>query len=135
MAETIPKDLFLQSLNRCAEFEKFIPSFYDRFLSESDEIRDKFRHTDFKTQNRMLLRSLRLAAGATAGEPEALRELKERAKTHDRYHLNIEKRLYDQWRSAIIETARKFDDQWDNKIENAWYTILGHVIAHMVKYY
>lgn len=43
----------------------------------------------------MLLRSLKLVAGATAGEPKSLREIRQRAETHDRYHLNIEPEHYD----------------------------------------
>jgi hemoglobin-like flavoprotein len=135
MDDLNPKDLFLKSLERCSRSRKYLHDFYDRFLSISDDIRDKFRNTDFEHQNRMLLRSLRLAAHAAAGHPEALREIRERAVTHDRHHLHIEPSLYDHWRSALIETSRQFDDQWDEDIEKAWHTILGHVINLMIKYY
>ncbi len=129
------KDQFLQSLERCEEDESFIPSFYKRFLSTSDEIKDKFRHTDFEKQNKMLIRSLKLAAGATIGEPEALQELRDRAETHDRHHLNIKPELYDAWLNAVIETAREYDAQWNDNIESIWRSILGHVINHMIKFY
>ncbi len=129
------KDCFLQSLERCASDEAFIPTFYDRFLSTSEEIREKFQHTDFEQQNKMLIRSLRLAAGATAGEPESLQELRDRAETHDRNHLNIEPRLYDAWLDSVITTASEFDSQWNKDVEQAWRSILGHVIHHMIKYY
>ncbi len=66
-----PKEVFLHSLNRCRGDEGFIPAFYARFMAASDEILDKFRNTDFTQQNQMLLRSLTLAADATAGEPAA----------------------------------------------------------------
>lgn len=135
MKALTPKDQFLQSLARCMENEKFIPAFYDRFLSTSEEIREKFRFTDFEQQNKMLLRSLRLAAGATAGESEALKELRERAKTHDQYHLNIEPPLYDIWLKAVIETVQEFDEKWDETVEDTWHTILGYVISYMVKRY
>ena len=55
--EPAPKDLFLDSLNRCAASDNFIPAFYDRFLASSDEVQAKFEDTDFTVQNRMLLRS------------------------------------------------------------------------------
>ncbi len=76
MDEATPKQLFLLSLDRCADDEQFIPAFYERFLATSDEIRHKFRHTDFEHQNQMLLRSLKLSAGATSGDPASLRELR-----------------------------------------------------------
>jgi len=130
-----PKDLFLQSLDRCSSNEKFMPAFYDRFLSSSDEIQEQFKHTDFEKQNQMLLRSLKLAAGATTGEPESLREIRERAETHDRHHLNIEPRLYDIWLTSVILAAQEFDDEWNPTIEEAWKTILGYVIEHMTHFY
>ncbi len=135
MTEAIPKNLFLQSLERCSEDEDFIASFYDNFLGASEEVREKFAETDFTRQNRMLLKSLRLCAGATAGDLAALRELRERAETHDRQHLNIRPELYDLWLDAIIKTAREYDELWSPDIEEAWNTILGHVIHHMIKYY
>lgn len=65
----------------------------------------------------MLSRSLELAAGATSGDPESLREISARAETHDRYHLNVEPRLYDIWLETIIETARDYDANWSEVVE------------------
>ena len=135
MDEPTPKEQFLKSLERCSASDRFIPAFYDRFLSSSDEVKHKFRFTDFEHQNKMLLRSLQLCAHATVGLPEALREINERATTHDRHHLNIEPRLYDLWLAAIIETAREFDPQWDESVEASWRRILGHAIQHMIRQY
>ena len=135
MTELTPKDLFLESLERCAADDAFIPAFYERFLSSSDEVRFKFRNTDFERQNKMLLQSLRLSAGATAGNPDSLRELKERAETHSSVNLNIRPELYDLWLTAVIETAGSFDPQCDETTEDAWRSILGHVIHHMIRYY
>lgn len=135
MEAKYPKDIFLESLERCSQDEKFIPSFYERFLSSSDKIRQKFIFTDFEVQNRMLLRSLKLVSAATEGDQAGLRELTERAETHDRNHLDIDPRLYDFWKDAVIETAKEFDNQWNEDVENAWHKILGYVINHMVKKY
>ena len=135
MNETAPKDAFLQSVKRCAAHDGFIPAFYERFLASSDVIRDMFRDTDFEKQNQMLLRSLELSAGATAGEPEALREIQERAVTHDRDHLNVHPDHYALWLDSIISTAGEFDPEWNKDLQAAWQTILGHVIRHMTRKY
>lgn len=135
MGELTPKELFLQSLDRCTESAEFIPSFYERFLATSDEVREKFRHTNFDEQHEALLRSLRLIAGATAGEPASLEQLRARAETHDRYHLNIKPGHYELWRSAMIETASEFDEQWNDTVQEAWHSILGFVIKRMIKHY
>ena len=130
-----PKNIFLQSLDRCAISDKFIPSFYKRFLSSSEEIRSRFQTTDFERQNKMIMASLRLTANATVGDPDSLRELGERAESHDRYHLNIEPRLYEFWCVALISTAREFDEQWSEETEKAWQKTLGYVISHMTRHY
>lgn len=135
MEPPTPKQLFLESLNRCVIHEGFIPAFYARFLLSSEEVREKFRQTDFARQNAMLLRSLTLVAGATSGEGPSLQELWERAETHDRHHLNIEPHLYSIWVDAAIATARDFDGEWDGEVEAAWRRILGYVTHHMIKHY
>lgn len=130
-----PKDVFLASLERCADRAGFLHAFYTRFLASSEEIRAKFRYTDFDVQHDMLLRSLRLAAGATAGDQEALHDLTERARTHDRWHHNIKPAMYVHWLEALITTAADFDPQWSDDVESAWRRTLGFVIGHMTKRY
>lgn len=135
MSEMTHKDRFLSSLERCSSNEKFIPTFYDRFLGTSEAIRAKFANTDFEKQNQMLLRSLKLAAGATSGDAKSLREIRERAESHNRKNLNIEPRFYDVWLESVIATASECDPVWNDEIGEAWETILGFVIKHMIKYY
>lgn len=135
MSDQTPKDLFLKSVNRCIASDGFLPSFYERFLASSDEIKRKFRNTDFEKQNEMLARSLQLSAAATAGDQEALAEMNERATTHDRHHLNIEPQFYEVWLETIVATASNFDDQWSDEIEAAWQRVLSHVVQHMIRKY
>lgn len=130
-----PRQLFHESLDRCRRDECFIPRFYQLFMESSDEIRLRFRNTDFEQQTTMLLRSLELSAAATDGEPEGLRELRERAQSHDRTHLNIRPELYDLWLDAILKTASEYDPAWNSAIEAAWKRILGFVIRHMAAQY
>lgn len=135
MQEPAPKDQFLRSLESCASDPGFLSDFYDRFLSTSAEIREKFRDTDMETQKQMLLRSLRLSAGATVGDSDSLRELRERAESHDRHHLNIQPILYEFWLNTVIQTASEYDPDWNCDVEQAWQTVLGHVVHQMQQYY
>lgn len=130
-----PRKLFHESLNRCCRDEGFLPRFYQLFMESSEEIRFRFRNTDFKKQNGMLLRSLQLSVSATDGEQEGLRELNERAETHDRSHLNIRPELYQHWLKAIMATASEYDPEWNDEIESAWQKILGFVIRHLSSRY
>ena len=126
---------FLDSLERCARSKEFIPTFYANFMSSSEEVREKFLHTNFDRQNSMLLNSLRLASEAVAGNPEGLKELRQRGETHSRNHLKIEPRFYELWLESLITAAHQFDELWDYDIEAAWRQVLGHVIRHMLRYY
>lgn len=135
MSELTPKEDFLASLNRCEESEDFLTAFYGRFLDSSQDVRDKFRYTEFRKQKAMLSKSLQLAAGATNGEAESLQDLHERSKTHDRWHHNIKPEMYELWLESLIQTAQEFDPEWNETTESHWRSILGHVIAHMVKRY
>jgi PAS domain S-box-containing protein len=127
--EASPQAVFLHSLERCNENADFIPLFYQRFMASSPEIAERFRLTDFGKQNQMLLRSLELAASAMQGK--GMQELRERAKSHDRYHLIIRPELYECWLEELIATARECDREWNENIESAWRKILGYVIACM----
>jgi hemoglobin-like flavoprotein len=134
-ADDSSKDIFIASLGRCSQWAGFIPAFYSRFLESSDEIRERFRDTNFEQQNRMLAKSLELAAAATAGDPAGLQEMRERATTHSRTHLNIPPPLYDVWLSAILATASEFDAEWSEEVDRAWRRILEHVIHFMTRSY
>jgi len=135
MAIKTNKDLFLASLDRCATNAEFIPAFYKRFLASSEEISIRFRSTNFEKQNAMLLNSLRVSANATSGDREALMELKARAVSHDRDHLNISPELYHFWLDSAIATAEEFDNKWTVEVAEAWRKILGFVVDYIKRRY
>lgn len=51
------------------------------------------------------------AVGTTAGDLDSLREVRERAQTHDRYYLGIEPLLYGLWLDNAIATSAVCDSQ------------------------
>ena len=81
--EKYPKDLFLESIDRCMAKDDFITEFFHRFISSSEEVRKKFKYTDLSHLSWMLVRSVRIASGAIDGNPAALNELRQRAESHD----------------------------------------------------
>jgi len=130
-----PKDILLESLTRCERDPQFLERFYERFTGSSAEVRAKFLNTNFSTQRRMLQRSLRLLAAASAGDREGLRELNARAETHAKSNLNITAPLYDLWLDTLIEAAEQSDARWTPDVEHAWREILGIAIQHMLRKY
>src|SRR5215471_9068370 len=60
---------FDESLRRCNTHPAFLDRFYDKFLTSSPKVREKFTHTDFVRQQRALRASLHLMPLA-AEDPE-----------------------------------------------------------------
>ena len=51
---------FGDSYQRCKNDENFFAIFYETFLASSEEVREKFKNTDFKVQTQLLKVSLPL---------------------------------------------------------------------------
>lgn len=49
--------------------------------------------------------------------------------------LDIAPRLYDLWLETLIDTARDFDEQFDEEVELAWRLVLTPGIVYMKFYY
>jgi len=124
---------FLASLNRCLELAGFMDSFYQRFVSSSEEVREKFRNTDLQRQARMLSDSLYVLAVAVQGQAgsPARAHLPQLAERHSRRDLDIRAPLYDHWLVCLIDTARSHDPQFTPEIEAAWRATLGAGIEYM----
>jgi hemoglobin-like flavoprotein len=128
---------FLASLKRCLATPGFMESFYQSFVSSSEEVREKFRNTDLQRQARMLSDSLYVLAVAVQGQTgsPARGELPRLAERHSRKDLDIRPPLYDHWLACLIDTARGHDPQFTPEIEAAWRATLGAGIDYMKGHY
>jgi hemoglobin-like flavoprotein len=126
-----PADAFRASLKRCLGTPAFMKDFYDRFVASSEEIRDKFKHTDFERQNRVLADSLLLMATAAQSAPDAIawREMKHIALRHR--ELGIRGPMYDVWLECLLAAAASHDPQFSPALEAAWRATLGPGIEFM----
>ena len=124
---------FLASLKRCLAVPGFMETFYQSFVSASEEVREKFRNTDLQRQARMLSDSLHVLAVAVQGEmgSPARGDLPRLAERHSRRDLDIPPPLYDHWLACLIDTARQHDPLFTPEIEAAWRATLSVGIAYM----
>ena len=124
-------DAFRASLKRCLEAPSFLKDFYDRFVASSEEIREKFRNTDFERQNRILADSLYVMAVAAEGGPDnfAWREITQIAKRHN--ELGVGGTMYDVWLDCLLRAAAAHDPQFSPLLESAWRKTLVPGIEHM----
>ena len=126
-------ETFLASLNRCLATPDFLHRFYDRFTETSEEVRNKFRKTEFPRQTRVLADSLYALAVAAQGTSEGMgwHELDRLAELHDRRHLDIRPELYDTWLECLISAVREFDPEMSSDVESAWRRTLAIGIERM----
>jgi hemoglobin-like flavoprotein len=111
--------------------------FYDAFVASSDEVREKFRQTDFPRQARVLSDSLFLAAVAAESRHDAIawKELDRLAERHSHAHLDIRPGLYDLWLECLVDAARRYDPSFSDEIEAAWRHALAPAIARLKEGY
>lgn len=112
----------------------FFQVFYRQFLNSSEEIAERFRNTDMDRQRTMLKKSFYslLTFYASSNADHYLEQI---ARSHDRSHLAIRPELYDLWLEALIDTARKFDQEFDSSTELAWRLIMAPGIVYMKFHY
>jgi hemoglobin-like flavoprotein len=128
-------EVFEGSLTRCLEAGDFMGAFYERFMGASEEVRERFAHTDFDKQKRVLKESLYLMSRACLGHAEGLEHLESVARSHSRRYLDITPSLYQVWLDALIVTAGEFDGEFSESIETAWKQLLQPGIERMVEVY
>ncbi|EPC00853.1 hypothetical protein L861_13770 [Litchfieldella anticariensis FP35 = DSM 16096] len=125
---------FERVLNREIDGQAFFAAFYDAFTASSPKVAHKFRHTDMPRQQAMLKKSFYHLL-AFYGSSNADYYLDQVAVSHSRGHLDIRPALYDLWLETLIDTARRYDDHFDDQIELAWRLVMAPGIVYMKFHY
>jgi hemoglobin-like flavoprotein len=130
-------ETFLASLKRCLAVPGFLDAFYERFMGSSDEVREKFRHTDMKRQTGVLADTLYVVANAVQSQEGSIARgsLPALAARHGRGELDIRPELYDLWLACLVETARAHDPEFEPAVEGAWRETLGAAADYMRQRY
>ncbi|WP_163557770.1 globin [Halomonas sp. NO4] len=125
---------YVRVLSREVEGQSFFEAFYERFLVASPEVAAKFRDTDMARQRAMLKKAFYhlLAFYASSHADYYLQEV---AISHSRAHLDIPPALYDLWLETLIDTARDFDEQFNDDVELAWRLVMTPGIVYMTFHY
>jgi hemoglobin-like flavoprotein len=126
-------DTFRESLKRCLATPEFLHDFYERFIASGDDIKEKFKKTEFPRQTRVLADSLYVLAMAAESRDDAFawRELDRLAGAHSRQGLDVDPKHYDTWLDCLVAAARTFDPQFTPDTETAWRAALSPGIAHL----
>ena len=125
-------ELFNDSLARCLRSDQFFQRFYELFLASSEEVRDKFRATDFRKQRRMLQTSFYMLVEYIAlGWPECEAYLDRIAAAHGKHGRDIAPRLYDLWLDCLLLAVKEVDGHFSTEVEAAWRYVMGAGILYL----
>ncbi len=128
--ETIFNDSFRRIQDNPQGGDHFFKVFYDRFISSSPEVAEKFEHTDMAAQRRVLKGSFYHVLNFFVTK-EASDYLADIALTHDRHHRDIRPDLYDLWLECLIHTVEEHDDKFSDEVELAWRLVMVNGITYM----
>lgn len=127
--------IFNKSLDRCVSQPEFLDRFYEMLLASSDEIAEKFRHTEFTRQKAALQTALYVLLFAHKWNLKGDAYLCGLAHRHSREDLDVRPELYDLWLDCLIKTASEFDPLFDEAIADSWRAMLGSGIEFMKSAY
>jgi hemoglobin-like flavoprotein len=122
-------EIFKQSLRRVTSSPAFLDSFYDNFISQSEEIRELFSNRDMAQLKNKLLETLLMLAEAADGRPGLTLYLEMLGRIHKR--LNVNRRHFSMWEEALIVTVKQHDKQFDDNVLAAWLDVIDEVIETM----
>jgi hemoglobin-like flavoprotein len=124
---------FRASLGRCLATPGFLHYFYDRFMESSEEVREKFKQTEFARQTRILTDSLYIMAVAaeSQGDSVAWQEMDRLAARHSRTELDVRPQLYETWLECLLMAVKQFDPEFTPDVATAWREVLAPGIARL----
>jgi len=123
------------SFERCDKSGAFSEIFYDIFLSKSDEVKEKFKNTDFAKQKKLLRTTVKIMATRNNNDKKELRILNDIAKTHNRYGYDIKPEFYKLWLESLCETIALNDPEFSKDLEKKWRTFIKFSIDQIVNDY
>jgi hemoglobin-like flavoprotein len=118
------------SYYRCRRDERFLDTFYDRFLSKSSAVAQMFAKTDFKIQKLVLRQSL-LEMLCFDREMSGTREEIERLGLRHK-ELRVTPEMYTMWLDSLCEAIKKHDPSYTPALEQLWRVAALRSIKEMV---
>jgi hemoglobin-like flavoprotein len=119
-------NLFRDSLARVTARDGFFDSFYDHFMRQSDEIAAIFQHRDISLLKKKLRNTLEIVAQTVESQPGIGMYMEMLGRTHQR--LSIERRHFDMWKLALLDTVAVYDEAYSERVGAAWSRVIGQVI-------
>ena len=124
-----------ESLKRCLGSEAFLDIFYNKFLSVSDDIRNKFANTRFENQKIMLKASLHIMLMLARGDLKNTQTMQQLADVHGAKTLDIRPEYYHSWVESMLYAIQQTDPQYTPELGESWRQALQPGIDFMLSKY
>ena len=132
--DTCVKDV-QASYGRCLANGDVIQTFYNNFLMTSDQVTEKFKHTDFESQKKLLRHGINLMIMYADDNIAGMAGLKRIQQSHSRRGLNITSNFYQSWKMSLLKALEQHDRKFDEDIRNKWGVVLDKGIAFIAEGY
>jgi len=109
-----------ESFERCDELGLFSDTFYDIFMSKSDEVKLFFKDTDFAKQKKLLRATVKVLVSNDLEDSRTKKILEDIAKTHNRTGYDIAPKFYKLWLDSLCETIARHDPEYSDELEMIW---------------
>ncbi|MEW7975102.1 MAG: globin domain-containing protein [Candidatus Thiodiazotropha endolucinida] len=107
----------------------FFDCFYDKFISQSDEISRFFKNRDMAQLKKKLRETLFMLAETAEGRPGLTLYIEMLGRIHKR--LNVQRKHFKMWEEALLEAVKIYDDKYDDEVLAAWLYVIDEVIETM----
>ncbi len=128
-------ELVKASFERCDKSGAFSDTFYEIFMSKSDEIKSFFKNTNFTKQKKLLRATVKVLATKEFIEPKTQKILEDIARTHNRSGYAIAPQFYEIWLDSVCETIARHDPDYSNELEIKWRKMMQFSIDFIIERY
>lgn len=127
------EDLVFQSYGRSCNSPAFYQTFYDIFMSKSEDIRAMFVNTEMRAQHSLLRSGIMWLIMHARGMSDS--KIRALGKSHSRGQLNIHPAHYALWLDSLMESLQQHDPEFNSSLEQAWRITLQPSINLIISMY
>lgn len=123
------------SYGRAIAKRSFLARFYELFIQSDPVVARKLASTDLVKQQELLSQALNMVILFPQGNKIAKNAIKRIRESHRRDALDIKPEYYRFWIESLITAVSENDPDFDDKLEQAWRTVVQVAIDYIAEGY
>ncbi len=109
--------------------------FYAVLLDASDEIAQRFAHTDIERQVQLFEHGVLMLVQFSRGDAVGKMAIERLGRLHSRAELDIDPDFYTPWLSCLVHVLAEVDPEFDDELRDQWIETLRPGLQHMIGMY